>query len=66
MFANITKSKTDGKTTAAIFYDEDKLPIKTVHFGAECYADYTVAPHDEDKQPDILKYIRLRILGFII
>ena len=35
----------------ANFYDDDKIPVKTVHFGAEGYDDYTVAPHDEDK-PD--------------
>ena len=66
MFAKLTTSKIDGKTMTAMFYDKDKLPIETIHFGAQCYADYTVAPHDDDKQPDILKYIRLMSLGMII
>ena len=43
------KSKTDGKTMTAIFFDDDKIPIKTVPFGAESYDDYIVAPHEEDK-----------------
>ena len=48
MCANITQSKLDRLKMIAIFYDKDKTPIKTVHFGAAGYADYTVAPHDED------------------
>ena len=50
MYAKITKSKTDG-----FFYDYDKIPIKTVRFGAESYDDYTVAPHDEDKNARYIK-----------
>ena len=60
------KQTNDGKTMTAIFYDKDTLPIKTVHFGTECYADYIVAPHIEDKQPEILKDKRLMRLGMII
>ena len=33
---------------SAIFYDKGKTPMKTVHFGAAGYADYTVVPHDEE------------------
>ena len=34
----------------ALFDYNDKMPIKTVHFGAVGYVDYTVAPHDEEKK----------------
>ena len=44
MYAKIMKSKIDGKNMTAIFYDDDKVPIKTVHVGAETYDDHTEAP----------------------
>ena len=47
------KSKIDRKNMTAIVYDDDMIPIKTVHFGAESYDDYTVASHDEDKKRQI-------------
>ena len=53
MYAKIMKSKIGGKNMMAIIYDDDKIPIKTVHFGEERYGDYTVAPHDEDKKRQI-------------
>ena len=40
----------DGKTMTAIFYDKDKTPIKTIHFGATSSPDYTEAPHDEERR----------------
>ena len=39
----------------AIFWDDDKVPIKAVHFGAESYDDYTVARHGEDKRARYIK-----------
>ena len=44
MYAKIMKSKIDGKNMTAIFYDDDKVPIKIVHVGAETYDDHTEAP----------------------
>ena len=44
----ITKPNLNGKKVTAIFYDDEQIPIKAVHFGASGYDDYTVAPHDED------------------
>ena len=44
MYAKIMKSKLDGKNMTAIFYDDDKVPIKIVHVGAETYDDHTEAP----------------------
>ena len=43
------QSKIDSKNMTAIVYDDNMIPIKTVHFGAEIYDDYTVASHDGDK-----------------
>ena len=50
MYANIMKLKIDGKNMTDIFYDDDKVPIKTAHFGAETYDDHTVAPRNEEKR----------------
>ena len=35
---------------AAIFYDENRTKIKTVHVGADGYIDYTMPPHDKKKR----------------
>jgi L-rhamnose mutarotase len=42
MFVNITKSTRQGKKMMAIFYDETKKKLKTTHFGAVGYNDYTI------------------------
>ena len=57
MFAKRNKLKLDGKNMTAISYDNDKTPIKPIHVGASSYADYTVAPHDEDKRLEITRII---------
>ena len=44
MYAEIMKSTSVRKNMTAIFYDDDKVPIKTVHVGAETYDDHTEAP----------------------
>ena len=49
MYAKITKLKIGGKKIKAIFYDNVKIPKKIIHFGAESYDDYIVAPHDEEQ-----------------
>ena len=41
MYVNITKSTRQGKKMVAIFYDEAKKKVKTTHFGASAYEDYT-------------------------
>ena len=41
MYVNITKSTRQGKKMMAIFYDEAKKKVKTTHFGADSYEDYT-------------------------
>ena len=50
----IAKSKTEGKKLTAIFYNDDKKPIKTVHVGAVGYPDYAVPPHDREMK---IRYI---------
>ena len=47
MYVSMSTSKTDGKNMASILYDENRTPIKTVHFGAEGYTHYTTQPHDK-------------------
>ena len=41
MFVNITKSTRAGKKMMAIFYDMNKKKVKTTHFGADGFQDYT-------------------------
>ena len=41
MYVNITKSTRQGKKMVAVFYDEVKKKVKTTHFGAVGYEDYT-------------------------
>lgn len=45
----IKKSSNSKKKYTAIFYDNDKK-IKTTHFGASGYSDYTIHKDDERKQ----------------
>ena len=41
MYVNITKSTRAGKKMMAVFYDEARKKVKTTHFGASGYEDYT-------------------------
>ena len=41
MFVNITKSTRQGKKMMSVFYNEAKKKVKTTHFGASGYEDYT-------------------------
>ena len=41
MYVSIGKSTRQGKKMVAVFYDEAKKKIKTTHFGASGYEDYT-------------------------
>ena len=44
----ISKSTVKGKKYTAIFYDKDKK-IKTTHFGATGYSDYTLSRDKEQR-----------------
>lgn len=45
----IKKSTRNGKKMMAIFYDSDKK-VKTIHFGADGYSDYTIHKDEERRQ----------------
>ena len=45
----ISKSTVKGKKYTAIFYDKDKK-IKTTHFGATGYSDYTLSKDKEQRE----------------
>ncbi|MFM7982730.1 MAG: hypothetical protein ACKPKO_25745, partial [Candidatus Fonsibacter sp.] len=50
MYIHIKESNISGKKFTALFYNENKQLIKTVHFGATGYPDYTIPPHDEERR----------------
>ena len=50
MIVNIKKSYLTGKKMMATFYDINNNKIKTVHFGASGYSDYTINKDPERKQ----------------
>ena len=53
MFVEFKKSNNPKKKLTAIFYDKDKKKIKTTHFGAVGYDDYTIT--NDDKQKDLYR-----------
>ena len=55
MYAKITKSKYEGQKMISIFCDSDKIHVKSLHFGATGYLDYTIAPHDEERRKIYIK-----------
>ncbi len=48
MFVKIQKSTNPKKKLMAIFYDNDKKKIKTTHFGAKGYNDFTIYNRTKD------------------
>lgn len=50
MIVNIKKSNLPEKKMMATFYDINNNKIKTVHFGANGYSDYTIHKDPERKQ----------------
>ena len=53
MLVKIIKSDNPQKKLKAIFYDDDMKKIKkikTVHFGASKYSDYTIHKDDDRKK----------------
>ena len=55
MFAKITKIEIVAKRMIAIFYYSDKRPVKTVHFRAAGYPDYTISSHDDERNTRNIK-----------
>ena len=50
MYVNFSKSDNPKKKMTAIFYNEDMKKIKTTHFGATGYSDYTIHKDPERKK----------------
>ena len=50
MIVKFRKSTLDNKKLMATFYDINNNKIKTVHFGASGYSDYTISKNLEQKQ----------------
>ena len=55
-YIQLLKSKVDGKKYTAIFYDEERSKIKTVHFGAAGMSDFTKHKDEERKQRYIARH----------
>jgi beta-lactamase class A len=53
MFVEFKKSNNPKKKLMAIFYDKNKKKIKTTHFGAAGYDDYTIT--NDEKQKDLYR-----------
>jgi hypothetical protein len=53
MYVSITPSSTKTKKYMAVFYDNDKKKVKTTHFGAKGYQDYT-DHHDQMRKTNYL------------
>ena len=65
MFVTIKKSNLPEKKMIAIFYEINNNKIKTVHFGANGYSDYTISKNLEQKQGYINRHKKMRI-GMIL
>ena|SRR5210317_1018040 len=50
MYVEIKPSNNKDKKYTAIFYDNDKKKVKTIHFGASGYSDYTQHKDPKRKQ----------------
>ena len=53
MYVQLTPSTREGKKYTAIFYDEERNKIKTTHFGAIGYTDFTLTA-DQDRKENYL------------
>jgi hypothetical protein len=56
MFVQLQKSNNEGKKFTAIFYDNERKKVKTTHFGATGYTDYTLTGDDEKKELYLLRH----------
>ena len=53
MYVQLTPSTQEGKKYTAVFYDENRNKVKTTHFGATGYTDFTLSG-DENKKNNYL------------
>ena len=66
MYVSIKQSSSSGKKMMAIFFDVNKKKIKTTHFGASGYEDYTGHQDLQRKiELSIQKDMRKRRIGMI-
>jgi len=56
MYIHIKELNISGKSFTALFYNESAQLVKTVHFGATGYPDYTISPHDEEMRKNITRH----------
>lgn len=54
MYVEIKHSNRQHKKYVAIFYDDDKKKIKTIHFGDNRYQDFTQNGGDEQKRANYI------------
>jgi len=56
MYVQINKATREGKKYTAIFYDNEKSKIRTVHFGADNSSTYLNHKNDDIKQAWIARH----------
>lgn len=59
MYVSIKRSTQKDKKYTAVFYDSEKRKVKTIHFGAVGYDDYTTH-HDEERKKNYIQRHRSR------
>lgn len=50
MYVQLEKSDREGKKYKAIFYNDERKKIKTSHFGASLYSDFTLTGDEQKKE----------------
>lgn len=50
VYVKFSQSTNKDKKMMAVFYDDNKKKIKTVHFGAKGYSDYILSGGDNEKK----------------
>jgi hypothetical protein len=65
MYVQINKATREGKKYTAIFYDNEKSKIRTVHFGADNSSTYLNHKNDDIKQAWIARHKVREILIII-
>ena len=56
VFVQLKKSTTQGKKYTAVFYDDARKKIKTTHFGAVGYQDFTQHKDEDRKQSYLARH----------
>lgn len=56
VFVQLSKSNQEGKKYKAVFYDENRQKIKTTHFGAVGYQNFTQHKDEDRKQAYLARH----------